>query len=365
MRPSAAPACAEVDLDAYRHNLALARRAAGKRRVFAVIKADGYGHGALALAQAGGADGFVLARLEEAITLRTAGVEAPMVALQGAFAPEDFSRAAEARVALAVHDASQVTMLERAPALPPEGVELWVKVETGMHRLGLAPAELDAVRARLAAHGGARVTTLISHLACADEPEHAQNASQIEAFQALGARLGLARSLANSGALLGGLAAGDDVVRPGIMLYGASPLLARSAAELGLRAVMRLTARLVAVKTVPEGGSVGYGASWSAPEPTRIGVVTIGYGDGYPRHAPVGTPVWLRGRRVGILGRVSMDSLAVDLSAVPEAATGEEVELWGPNLAVDEVAERVGTIAYELLTKVTPRVARRYVGRVA
>jgi alanine racemase len=227
-----------------------------------------------------------------------------------------------------------------------------------MHRLGVPPEQAPALAARLAAVVGPERVGLMTHFACADEPAHPLNGIQQGAFAALLAEARGPVSACNSGALISDLFPADRMVRPGIMLYGASPIGERGAADLGLAPVMTLCSSLVAVKTVPAGETVGYGGTWRAPVDTRIGLVAAGYGDGYPRHAPSGTPVRVGRTRVTTVGRVSMDSLAVDLTAAPEAGVGSPVVLWGEGLPADEVAACAGTIAYELFTRVPPRVPR-------
>ena len=229
-----------------------------------------------------------------------------------------------------------------------------------MHRLGLAPAAVRELFPRLRAAVQVAELNLLSHFACADERGHSLTEVQLECFLDL---LDLdfdQRSLANSAAVLMIPAAHMDWLRPGIMLYGASPFADLSAAELGLTPAMTLSAQLIAVREVAVGESVGYGAGWVAERPSRIGTVSCGYADGYPRHAPSGTPLYVGGRRAPLAGRVSMDMLSVNLTDLPEAAVGDAVELWGANLPIDEVAHAAGTIGYELLTKVTARVPRRY-----
>ena len=248
--------------------------------------------------------------------------------------------------------------IEKTPLHKP--LTVWLKLDSGMHRLGLDEAMLCDCHARL--QGAAQVAelNLLSHFACADERGHSLTEVQLECFLDL---LDLdfdQRSLANSAAVLMIPAAHMDWLRPGIMLYGASPFADLSAAELGLKPAMTLSAQLIAVREVAVGESVGYGAGWVAERPSRIGTVSCGYADGYPRHAPSGTPLYVGGRRAALAGRVSMDMLSVDLTDLPEAAVGDAVELWGANLPVDEVAHAAGTIGYELLTKVTARVPRRY-----
>ncbi|MEE4360317.1 MAG: alanine racemase [Pseudomonadales bacterium] len=350
---------ATIDLSAFRANHARARVLAGARAVWPVIKGDAYGHGMLALARAlPDAPGFCVADLDEALLLREAGLRQPILVLQGAHDGAALRVAAEHWLTLGVHAPEQVELIVRdAPSLPARALALWLKVDTGMHRLGLDPAELDAVRARLSGLRAVRELGVMTHFACADEPDHPLNLRQRSAFAA--ASRGLApRSACNSAALLAGAPVADSIVRPGIMLYGASPLLGSTAAELGLAPVMTLSSRVIAIRTVAPGETVGYGATWTARRTTRVGYVAVGYGDGYPRHAPTGTPVRTLAGEVPTLGRVSMDSISIDLTGAPSVRVGDSVTLWGQGLDVDRVARAAGTLGYELLTRLTARVPR-------
>jgi len=324
-----------------------------------VVKADAYGHGleAVGRALAPLADALAVAHLDEAERLRRAGITAPLVLLHGVMSEGELQQALRLGVELVIHREGQVALLERLHPndLPP----LWLKVDTGMHRLGIPPERLRELQGRLHRLCG-RPPRLMSHLACADEPEGAFHQAQVQRFLALTEGLPGERSLANSAALLSRPDLALDWVRPGIALYGASPFPGTMGAELGLRPAMTLHARLLDVKTVSAGEAVGYGATWRARQDTRLGVAAIGYGDGYPRHCPSGTPVGIRGRRVPLAGRVSMDLITVDLTTVPEAGAGDRLILWGGVLPVEEVAEAAGTIPYELLTRVGARVAFRY-----
>lgn len=356
------PLVATIDLAAVRHNYALAKRCAPGREAFAVVKANGYGHGVREVVTAlhDEADGFAVASLEEAAEVRAMHSEARILLLEGCFAAEELPMAAQLCLDVVVQGEEQIAALLAASL--PRPLNVWLKLDSGMHRLGLAPEAVRAAHARLRSAAQVAELNLLSHFACADERGHPLIEQQVEIFLEL---LDLdfdQRSLANSAALLTIPAAHMDWLRPGIMLYGATPFADLSAAELGLKPVMSLTAQLIAVREVAVGESVGYGASWVAERPSRIGTVSCGYADGYPRHAPSGTPLLVNGQRAPLVGRVSMDMLAVDLSDLPQAQIGDAVELWGAQLPVDEVAQAAGTIGYELLTKVTARVPRRYLG---
>jgi alanine racemase len=349
-----------VDPGALRHNLACARRAAPHSRVIAVIKADGYGHGALHVARtlAADADRFAVARLDEALALRAGGVTRPLLLLAGALEPADVATAAAQELELVVHSAWQVELLERARPAQPVGV--WLKVDSGMHRVGVDPGEAQALWQRLdRAVAVAGTPRLMTHLACGDQPDNAHTAAQLAAFATATAGLAAERSIANSAGVLNWPESHGDWIRPGIMLYGGSAREGAFGPELGLRPAMNLDTRLVAVYRRAPGDTVGYGAAGVCPEAMNVGVAAIGYGDGYPRHARQGTPVLVNGRRAALLGRVSMDLITLDLRQVPEAKVGDPVRLWGEGLPADEVAACAGTIAYELLCRVAPRVTRR------
>jgi alanine racemase len=354
------PVRARIDLKALQHNFSLARQAVGASKILAVIKANAYGHGAIPVARAlPGADAFALASVEEAVQLREAGITTPLVLLEGVFAADELDAVAAHDLQVVVHSPEQVEWLERAPAAMP--LHLWLKVDTGMHRLGFAPAQLLEYRRRLsslvAARGGS--LRLMSHLACADAPKHPANDRQLAAFRTLDAD-GLERSLANSAAMLSRQDMHFDWVRPGIMLYGASPFDPAAARQTVLQPVMSLESRLIAVYARRKGDSIGYGHTWTCPRDMPVGVAAAGYGDGYPRHAPAGTPVLVNGCIAPLIGRVSMDMVCVDLSEQPGARAGDPVRLWGEGLPVESVAESAGTISYEVLCNVSPRVPREY-----
>lgn len=356
------PLRARIHPDALHHNLERVRAQAPRSRVLAVVKADAYGHGLAAAAGAlCGADGFGVLSLEEAAGLRRLGVTKPIWLLEGFFEPAELDEAAALGVALCLHHPEQVAQLADARARP---LKLWLKLDTGMHRLGLAPERLPAVLERLRGLTGVVVEGVMSHLANADDPEDPTTPEQLRRLHAAvdRARWAGPLSLANSAGVMAWPQTHLDWVRPGIMLYGSSPVAGRSAAQLDLRPAMTLESRLIAVNPLRRGDRVGYGGTFTCPEDMPVGVVACGYGDGYPRHAPNGTPVQVGGVRVALAGRVSMDMITVDLRPVPHARPGDPVVLWGPGLPVDEVAAAAGTIAYELLTGVTRRVPRESAG---
>lgn len=354
------PACALIDLEALRHNHHLARERHGGR-VLAVLKANAYGHGALRCAQALAplADGFAVAFLEEALALRAAGITAPILLLEGVFSASELEAVREHRLWTVVHHAEQILMIERS-AQPPASLRVWLKLDSGMHRAGFAPQQLRVAHARLLASGKLdRPPVLMSHFARADEPEVEATRRQLEVFASATQGLAGETSLCNSAGLLAWPQAHGDWARPGILLYGADPIADPQCGGHGLRPVMRLQSAVFAVRELAPGEALGYGGSFVAEQPTRVGLVAMGYADGYPRRAPTGTPVAVDGRISRTLGRVSMDMMTVDLSQLPEAGLGSQVELWGPQVDVNQVAQRAGTIAYELLCNVK-RVAFEY-----
>ena len=356
---------AVIDLRALRANLQYARHRAPGSRVMAIVKANAYGHGLLRVAHAlggggggrggDGADAFGVACMSEALALRAGGVGARVVLLEGVPDGAELELAARRSFEIVVHHDEQVTLLERAGGAVP--VRVWVKLDTGMHRLGFPPQRARELHARLTRCGAVREVAWMTHLACADDRCSDATPRQLERFRASLGDLPGERSVANSGGLLGWPETHLDWVRPGILLYGVSPFPGRDAAQERLRPVMTLQTRLIAVKALCKGDAVGYGGAWVCPEDMPVGVAAIGYGDGYPRHAGNGTPILVNGRRAALIGRVSMDMIGVDLRGHPEARAGDPVVLWGPGLPVEEIARHAGTIPYELLCAVSRRVA--------
>lgn len=357
----ARPTCAHIHTDALRHNLAQARAFAPRSRVMAVVKADGYGHGLERVARAlEGADAFGVAALSDADRLRSAGLSQPIVLLSGFDEPEDLPQLRRLGVETVVHHISQIEMLEQAG--PGEPIRCWLKVDSGMHRLGFAPEFVREAYVRLtAAPAVAGGIVLMNHFASSDEfasesSGGRQTRQQLAAFAAATEGLGGARSLSNSAAVLGWPDAHADWIRPGGLLYGISVVEGRTGADFGLRPAMTLSTRLIAVNRVRKGERVGYAATWECPEDMLVGVAAIGYGDGYPRAAPPGTPVRVRGQETQLIGRVSMDLMTIDLRGIDSPAVGDPVELWGPELPVERIAQASATIGYELTCSITRRV---------
>ena len=350
---------ARINLNALRDNFRLARNLAPGTRSMAVVKADGYGHGLEAVAKAltRETDCLAVATVEEAQRIRQARLGPDVVLLEGVHEAGDWRLVAEGRFQPVLHSLHQLEGVDCVPgsvALP-----VWVKCNTGMNRLGLDAEGVETMLQRIRQTPGLEVAGLMTHYACADDPGDAMTAEQVRRMRAISREFPeLPVSAANSAAHFHGGETHFDWTRPGIMLYGGTPLVGQQGLDLGLKPVMRLESRVIAVRTLAPGETVGYGATWTAEAPTRMGIVEIGYGDGYPRHAPNGTPVAVDGRRCELIGRVSMDMIAVSLEACPGAGPGSLVELWGETVSVDEVAQLSGTISYELLTAVSPRVPR-------
>jgi alanine racemase len=342
---------ASIDVRAIQHNLDLARACAPNSKVLAMVKGNAYGHGVDGLVgRLQGIDGFGVARVEEGRHLRALGVTKPIVVLQGFIDGPELDACVADQLTPTLHSDYQLRLLatHNATTLP-----VWLKADTGMHRLGFTPAALQA----LLLNNLYNVTCIVSHLANAGEPAHKLNQQQLDSFLEITANSDLARSMANSGAILALPMSHFEWIRPGIMLYGSSP---GDEPDLLLQPAMTLTAPIVAVKSLAAGEAIGYGGTWTAPCQTRIGIVGIGYADGYPREIPPQMPVWVAGKRCPIVGRVSMDSLMVDLGDL-DVEPPTRVEMWGKHLPVDEVAKLLGSIGYTLMSRLTSRVQREYI----
>lgn len=347
---------ATVDTAALRHNLGRVRERAPRSRVMAVIKANAYGHGLVGCARAlREADSFAVARVEEALALREAGLQNPVVLLEGVLEASQLPLAAAHGFEVVVHSPEQLEMLEQAQL--PVPLQAWLKLDTGMNRLGFRPEAARPAAGRLASVRGVKAgLRMMTHLSCADERNVETTERQLMRFaEALGDMPG-ERSVANSAGLLWRDDSHADWVRPGLMLYGVSPFAEEIGEARGLRPAMALMSTVIALREVPCGERVGYGGVWTAREDARVAIAAIGYGDGYPRSLGSGTPVLVRGQRVPLAGRISMDMIAVDVTKVPAARVGDEIVLWGRGLPVEELATIAGTIPYELLCGVTQRV---------
>ncbi len=339
------PARVVIDLNAFRSNLQTTRKYAPDQKVMAIIKADAYGHGLERVAnQLGDADAFGVACLEEAIRLRTAGFTKPIILLEGFFSAEELDQLSELNLQTVIHQNNQLELIEKLPA--DKAINVWLKIDTGMHRLGFDLDLVSSVFSRLKKAKGADQIKLMTHFA-SSQPDSME--SQLANFFKVVSDLEGEHCLANSGAIIEWSAAHGDWIRPGLMLYGVSPFVDQTGVELGLKPVMSLHSELISVKQAKKGEKVGYGGTWECPEDMPIGVIAMGYGDGYPRHARSGTPMLINNQTAGLIGRPSMDMLTVDLRQCPDAKIGDPVILWGEDLPVEEIARCAETIPYELL----------------
>lgn len=353
------PTGVEINIAGLLHNLNQVKAYAPGSKIIAMVKANAYGNGSShvvpILAQQVYA--FGVACLEEALAIRSLGVRTHCILFQGVFHPAEWQIVAANHLQSVVHHSLQLQWLLENPL--PEKIKIWVKVDTGMHRLGFEPNEIYNILMLLSKCPWVDSEIgLITHLACADEIDNPHNELQLKIFNSLKLpALNLQKSICNSAAIMSLPSAHAEVVRPGIMLYGVSPFRDQTGPELGLIPVMRFMSAITAIHHYPKGAYVGYGATWKATRPSVVGVVPAGYGDGYPRHIATGTPVWINGFKVPIVGRVSMDMLTIDLTDHPMLQIGDLVELWGENLPVEIVAKAAGTIAYELLCQFSPRLS--------
>lgn len=346
------PIIAHISEAALAHNLAQVRRYAPQSKVIAVVKANAYGHGLLNAARGlKETEAFAVLNIIEAIALRDAGYQHPILLLEGIFSAEEMTLVDHYQLDTVVsHHAQLAWVLESRPNTP---LRVFLKLDSGMHRLGFQPNEYSHALQQLASSANVREVILMTHFANADVVDGTDAAMQLVARMM---PTTYARSLANSAAIVQQPHTHADWVRPGIMLYGATPVAEKPASSLGLKPVMTLQSGLIAVQEIAAGESVGYGSLFTADKTTKVGIVACGYADGYPRHAPTGTPIAVNNKLTRTLGRVSMDMMAVDITDIPEADIGSIVELWGRQVPVDDVAQASGTIGYELLCAVTARV---------
>lgn len=349
---------ARIDLAAVRHNLQVVRSLCPDARIMAMVKADAYGHGLLPVARAlEAADGFAIARLQEALELRRAGVRQRLLLLGTLLEKSELALCAQQQIDVTAHDEPSLGAIAAMAARTP--LRAWLKLDCGMHRLGLDPEAFARARDLLSSQPGISELVLMTHFSTTHDMESPVMRGQIERFAARCEGHPPAQlSAANSAVLIAHPRLRCGWVRPGIMLYGDNPLA--SSHSLPLRAAMSLRADVIALRQIGPGEAVGYDGCWTADRPSRIATVGIGYGDGYPRHAPNGTPVWIRGRRAPLVGRVSMDSITIDVSDCEEVTVGDEVLLWGPELPAAVIAEWARTASYELFTGLTARISRHY-----
>ncbi len=343
------PARVVIDLKAVRSNLQTVKRYAPDQKIMAIIKADAYGHGLERIAnQLDAADAFGVACIEEAIRLRDAGFTKSIILLEGFFSKQELNQLSDLNIQTVIHQMNQLEMIEELPA--EKAVNVWLKIDTGMHRLGFDLDQVQSVYTRLQKSIGAKdKVRLMTHFASAQERDPVSVETQLKNFLDVSAGLNGEHCLANSSAIMEWPKSHGDWVRPGLMLYGVSPFVEQSAQDLGLQTVMSLQSELISVKQAKKGEKVGYGGTWECPEDMLIGVVAMGYGDGYPRHAQPGTPMLINGKVAHLIGRPSMDMLTVDLRKYPKAKVGDNVILWGKELPIEEIARCAETIPYELL----------------
>lgn len=370
------PATARVSGKNLRHNMQLIRTLAPHSKHCAVAKANAYGQGLLHLVRnlKDLSDGFCVARIKEALSIQESGYEGKILLLEGFFGREELLKTLSRRFDTVIHNDEQLELIEQVSkewqAEQEKGfwkrkakiyfpITVWLKIDTGMHRLGVHPEQVAEFYQRLTACALVEKVNFVSHFSRADEPDCGYTEKQIATFEQATQGLAGERSISASNGILYWQQAHFDWVRPGIIMHGISPHN-QPIIDLGFKPVMKFSSSLIAVRTHKAGEPVGYGGTWIAEKETKIGVIAVGYGDGYPRNAPQGTPVFINGRKVPIVGRVSMDMMTVDLGANCEDKVGDEVELWGENLLIEEVAEAIGVINYELITKLTPRVIFEY-----
>ena len=351
-----------IDLLALKHNASIVRLAAPHSKLMAVIKADAYGHGMLDVAKTlSDVDGFAVARLEEAIKLREVGIKKTILVLTGFSSLGEVESFSNYDLDAVIHSEYQLELLNSSRVSAP--ISVWLKINTGMNRLGVETSVVSRVYDALQLSGNVRLPIkLMTHLACADDMNSASTEEQISLFDESILGFSGEQSIANSAGLLGWKHAQRHWVRPGIMLYGGSPFCASKASDDNLLPVMTLKSRVISLRTVKKASCVGYGARWQAKRTSLIATVAIGYGDGYPRHASTGTPVLVAGQIAPLVGCVSMDSITVDISQCNKVQIGDEVVLWGRGLPIEEVAEKSGTISYELMCGITNRVTRSIKG---
>ncbi|HDY86257.1 hypothetical protein LCGC14_1125160 [marine sediment metagenome] len=353
---------AEINLAALQHNFERVKQLAPNSKVMSVIKADAYGHGAIQVAQAlHASDAFAVARVSEGLRLRAAGIQQPIVILEGVRALDDLHAAANNVLSLVFHHAFQLELLTSVQLNKPLSF-CWLMLETGMHRLGLSCEQIEQALAVLKTSSNIEGNIgLMSHFANSDLIGDSRNQQQLDLLMESANQYGLATSMANSAAILSIEESHGEWIRPGIMLYGSSPFDDQSPQDLALKPVMLLRSELIAMHALNIGDSVGYGGNWTADKTGQVGIVSIGYGDGYSRHLSNVGSVVIHQQKVAILGRVSMDMIAIDLSNVTEVAIGDEVILWGNDLlTVDDMAQKANTISYELLCQLNERVTRDY-----
>lgn len=352
-------ATASIDLTALRHNLRQVRNMAPNSNVIAVVKADGYGHGIIDVARSlSAADLLGVACIEEALQLREAGITTDILLLEGFFEDSELTLIERYNLQSVIHQHVQLDQICQHSFKQPPSV--WIKLDTGMNRLGFEPEQFPAIYRQLQQSGTVVSIRAMTHLACSDELNNPLTLQQYQTLKSVTNDADIELSVAASAAVIGWPQTHEQWVRPGLMLYGVSPFLNKTGADHQLRAAMLFQSKIISIKQVKQGDTVGYGASWVAGRDSRIGVIAAGYGDGYPRHAPSGTPVLIDGQRASLVGRVSMDMICVDLTDMPNTKLGDTATLWGAELPIEEIAKRCDAIPYQLLCGLTQRVAITY-----
>lgn len=352
-------AAAFINLSALQSNYAQVRKFAPGRKVMAMIKSNAYGHGLIEVAQAlSDADAFGVACFSEAIALRKAGITKPIVLMRGFTSATELLWCLDANLEVVIHDVNQLNILSQVNLVSP--LSVWFKIDTGMRRLGFLPEQVEAAYQQLKNNKWLKIKGVMTHFSSSDDLSKRSVQKQLALFLAIAEDMSEPKSLANSGAIINCPETHGDWVRPGIMLYGVSPIADKTGVDYGLKPVMTLRSKLISVKNIGKGDKVGYGENWQCPMDTRLGVVAIGYGDGYPRNAVNKTPVLVNDCLCELIGRVSMDMIAVDLKNI-KAKVGDQVTLWGDGLPVEHVAHSVNTIPYDLLCGVTRRVEYKYI----
>jgi len=351
---------AQIDIQALQHNFEVLQKKSANRPVIAVIKGNGYGYGAIEVANAlPQASKYAVSRIEEGIELRKAGITHPILLLEGCFCADDLATAADLGFETLVHNPEQLAMFEQIHLTKP--IKVWLKIDTGMHRIGFAPEKIAECVSILSQNKNVLGDVgFVSHFSCADDLNSTTTLKQLKIFSETTAPFNGPKCLANSPGILYWPQAHFDAVRAGIALYGISPMPDKIGTDHDLTPVMTLKSKIISVRDHKAHQPIGYGETWFSPENTKIAVVAMGYGDGYPRVAPNGTPVWINGRLVPIVGRISMDMLTVNLGQNAQDKVGDTVEFWGNHLPIETIAQKIGTIPYELTIKLAPRVKRTY-----
>lgn len=352
----------EIDLNALQHNLQRIQYYAPDAQILAMVKSDAYGHGLIEAARSlSGANALGVARAHEAKALIDAKIKHKVVLLEGCFSQEEFDWAVQHNIEFVIHSQQQLELF--LAQKPKRAIKIWLKLDTGMHRLGFDSAQFIAAYKQLQASQFCSGIVCMTHFSCADEIDNEINAQQMTQFENVCAGLDSQQSIANSAVILTQSTEIKDWVRPGIALYGASPLEAQAAIDFNLIPVMTFKAKVTAIKTVAKGESVGYGQKWTADKPSKIAVIGVGYGDGYPRHAQNGTPIVIKDQEVHLVGRVSMDMITADITDTDNITVGDDVTLWGKGLPCEAVASKSDTISYTLFCGITKRVKRVYLGQ--